>query len=70
MKNLSKKLYEIDDDRLPEYFQGRTITNIVIVRPFMAGGYLLTIDDDEKIRIGGNGNINYPFTSIYVKEIE
>ncbi len=43
------------DIRLPSKFRNKRC-KISLVRPFMAGGWLLKTIDDDKIRLGGNGN--------------
>jgi hypothetical protein len=60
LQSSEKIRWAVRDKKLPDEFQGQEC-NISWVRPFMAGGYLIkTIDEKHMIRLGGNGNQEYP----------
>jgi len=63
--------WQINDNRLPEEFQEQECY-LSLIRPYMAGGYLLKIkEQDKRLRLGGNGNQTYPnFHTLIIEFIE
>jgi hypothetical protein len=62
---------KIKDDRIPEEYLGKKITNFSTVHPLMVGGYLLKVEGvDDAIRLSGVGNTDYPFEKLKDLEVE
>jgi hypothetical protein len=62
---------KIIDDRIPIEFQNKPINQFNTISPHMVGGYLLKVEGhDNVIRLGGNGNTEYPHNELYNLEVE
>jgi hypothetical protein len=62
---------EFTDERIPKEFRNKKIINFSTIHPLMVGGYLLKVEDhDDAVRLGGNGNTDYPHTQLQELEVE